>query len=67
MIFVIAVLIVAGAIGGLVIGTGSSPNPYADTTAMGWTFFARYEIAAFALYSLTAIIAALRGILNRGH
>jgi hypothetical protein len=64
MIFVTAVLIVAGVIGGLVIGTGNSDNPYVDTTAMGWAFFARCEVAAFALYSLTAIIAALRGILS---
>lgn len=66
MIFVTAVLIVAGVIGGLVIGSGNSGNPYVDTTALGWAFFARCEVAAFALYSLTAIIAALRGILNQG-
>lgn len=64
MIFVTAVLIVTGIVGGLVIGTGNSGDLDLDPTAMGWAFFARCEIAAFVLYSLTAIIAALRGLLN---
>lgn len=57
MIFVTAVLIAAGIIGGFGIGS--------EHGLIGWAFFIGCEGSAFVLYSLTAIIAAARGILNR--
>lgn len=57
MIVVCAILNVAGVLGGLALGS--------ENGMIGWAFFIGCECSAFVLYSLTAIIAALRGILNR--
>jgi len=58
MIVVCAIMNVAGVLGGLALGS--------EHGVSGWAFFIGIECSAFVLYSLTAIIAALRGILNQG-
>lgn len=58
MIVVCAIMNVGGVLGGFALGS--------ENGVSGWAFFIGIECSAFALYSLTAIIAALRGILNQG-